>query len=158
MSEWATLRRHGPVGMITLRADLATPALPTRIEGALGLAVPGTRAVVAAGAKTLLWMSPDELLLVLPPSEVTQTLGALADALKNDHHLAVDVSDARAMFHLGGPGAREVLAKLAPVDLHPDHFGRGEGAPLAPWADRRRLLDRQRRFSRDLLSVGGGLC
>ena len=41
------------------------------------------------------------------------------------HSLCVDVSDARALFDLSGPHAREVLAKLVPVDLAPDHFTQG---------------------------------
>ena len=36
------------------------------------------------------------------------------------------MSDARAVFRLDGPGAREVLAKGAPVDLAPAAFGPGD--------------------------------
>ena len=38
----------------------------------------------------------------------------------------IDVSDARALFRIDGPGAREVLAKGAPVDLSPAAFGPGD--------------------------------
>ena len=37
--------------------------------------------------------------------------------------MAVNVSDARAVFLIEGQGAREVLAKGAPVDLSPEAFG-----------------------------------
>ena len=37
----------------------------------------------------------------------------------------MDVSDARASFHVSGPHAREVMAKLAPVDLAPAKFTEG---------------------------------
>lgn len=40
--------------------------------------------------------------------------------------MAVNVSDARATFTLEGQGAREVLAKGAPVDISPAVFGKGE--------------------------------
>ena len=33
------------------------------------------------------------------------------------HHLATDVSDARAVFQIAGPHASDVLMKLAPVDF-----------------------------------------
>ena len=36
------------------------------------------------------------------------------------HFLAVDVSDARAVFTVSGPQAREVMAKLTPVDMSAD--------------------------------------
>jgi sarcosine oxidase subunit gamma len=38
----------------------------------------------------------------------------------------VEVSDARAVFDVIGPHVREVLAKLAPVDLAPGVFEPGE--------------------------------
>ncbi|MEN8917520.1 MAG: sarcosine oxidase subunit gamma family protein, partial [Octadecabacter sp.] len=47
-------------------------------------------------------------------------------ALAKSHFLAVDVSDARAVFTVSGDGARDVLARLCPVDLHPDSFGLGQ--------------------------------
>ncbi len=52
----------------------------------------------------------------------------LQAALSGTHHLAENVSDARALIALSGPDARvrEVLAKLAPVDLHPAHFKPGD--------------------------------
>ena len=43
----------------------------------------------------------------------------LDKALAGKHHLAVDVSDARAVFRIEGPKAAEVLMKLRPVDLPP---------------------------------------
>ena len=46
-------------------------------------------------------------------------------ALGNAHALAVDVSDARACLRISGPSAREVMAKLTPVDLSPDAFKPG---------------------------------
>lgn len=42
------------------------------------------------------------------------------------HHLSADVSDVRSLFRIEGRGAREVLAKGAPVDLAIDKFGPGD--------------------------------
>ena len=42
--------------------------------------------------------------------------------MKKKHHLAENVSDARALITVEGTFARDVIAKLAPVDLHPDVF------------------------------------
>ncbi|GAB1363642.1 hypothetical protein MASR1M32_28780 [Rhodobacter sp.] len=38
-------------------------------------------------------------------------------ALAGEHHLAADVSDARAIFRIEGAKADQVLAKLCPADL-----------------------------------------
>ena len=64
-------------------------------------------------------MSPDELLILLPYDDVTSALTAMSVALKGEHALVVDVSDARASFRIEGEGAliRETLAKLTPADM-----------------------------------------
>lgn len=122
---FATVAEIGPLGMITLRGTLASPALAAALQ-AQGLPVPAPRRIETAGEKSAAWMSPDELLLVLPYTQVPATLAALTQALAGEHALAVDVSDARAVFRISGPRAREVLAKLCPVDLAPGAFGPGE--------------------------------
>jgi sarcosine oxidase subunit gamma len=46
--------------------------------------------------------------------------------LSTQHTLLSDVSDARAVFTLKGANVREVVAKLAPVDIAPSQFAPGE--------------------------------
>ena len=110
MSDVERLSGHG---MITVRCDLA------KLKG---FAVPDVRKVNDG----IVWMSPDELLVTVPKADVPATIDKLEKALKGQHHLIVDVSDARAMFKLSGPNAREILAKGAPVDLSPDAFKPGD--------------------------------
>ena len=123
MVEFATVSSLGIRGMITLRGDLTALAKVTDLTD---VDSPAVGCIAIAGDRALGWMSPDELLLLLPHTEVGTALARIAQGLQGVHHLATDVSDARAIFELRGPGAREVLAKLAPVDLHPDHFGPGQ--------------------------------
>ena len=85
--------------------------------GAAGLAVPAQTSATADGSRTLLWMSPDELLLVLPRAETAGALAALTDALATEHSLVLDVSDMRAAFAIEGPKAEQVLMKLCPADI-----------------------------------------
>jgi len=63
-------------------------------------------------------------------------------ALKGQHFLAVNVSDARTFLRIFGSGAREVLAKVCPVDLSPEGFTPGmfrrtrmAQVPAAFWLD-----------------------
>ncbi len=126
-----TLQDRGPTGMITLRGDLAAPAMAKALDNVLGLTIPATRRVQPAkgsGQAQAAWMSPDELLLILPYGQVATVCASLSAALEGTHHLVADVSDARALITVSGPDARvrEVLAKLAPVDLHPAQFGPGD--------------------------------
>jgi sarcosine oxidase subunit gamma len=70
-------------------------------------------------------MSPDEVLILCPYDAVDETLAKMHIGLAKAHALAVDVSDARAVFRVSGENAREVMAKLAPVDFSPEAFGPG---------------------------------
>lgn len=110
-------------GMITIRADLSDSKVSQSISGATGCSLPSIREVVHQAGRSLCWMSPDELLLVAPSGEVPGLIDALMTGLAGAHHLVVDMSDARAHFRLTGAGAREVLAKGAPVDLSREAFG-----------------------------------
>lgn len=119
-----TIRDRGLVGMVTLRGDHGLLRGPA--EEAAGVAFPDRNRVNLAGDRGLFWMSPDEALLMLPYAEAGAAVARIGAALEARHHLAVNVSDARAVIGIEGPGAREVLAKVAPVDLHPLAFGPGD--------------------------------
>lgn len=111
----ATITEIAAPGMIQIRADLDRAG--DAIAEAAGLAIPAQTRFSAAGDRWLGWMSPDELLLILPRDEVAATIAALNDALAGEHALVVDVSDMRAGFDVIGNGADQVLAKLSPVDF-----------------------------------------
>lgn len=123
-----TVRDAGPCGMITLRGDMGAPALAKAVKDAAGVAVPGQREIVHGNGSAVAWMSPDELLVMTDHGKVDAALAAIDAALKGGHYLAVDVSDARAVFEVTGqPGAvREAIAKLCPVDMAPDAFATGQ--------------------------------
>ena len=116
-----TIADAGPTGMITLRADLSAAALA--LKGA-GVTMPKKRMV----RDGILWMSPDELMILCPRDAVADRVATLRGALKDHHHLAIDVSDARVMFRLTGegPAIRETLAKLSPADLRASALPIGE--------------------------------
>lgn len=125
MSDEVRIAPAAPRGMIALRADLSDRAVRAACTKLAGTGFPGKLEVSLDGARGLAWMSPDELLLFVPPGEAPATVAALGKALGARHHLLADVSDARALFEVTGPRAREVLARLVPVDLHRDAFPPG---------------------------------
>lgn len=137
---FAAIREIGPLGMISLRAKPDVPGLSNAVQAAVGLALPDTRRIVQNGARAVGWMSPDEYLIVLPYAEVAAALTAIGAALKGQHHLAVDVSDARAVFRIEGAKAAQVLQKLSPTDLaklEPGELRRTRAAQVAAafWAE-----------------------
>ena len=121
---FAKVREIGPLGMISLRATTDVPGLASAVRGVTGTDLPTLRQIVVNSDRAAGWMGPDEYLLVLPYTEVGAALTGLTAVLQGQHHLAVDVSDARAMFRIEGDKADQVLRKLSPVDF--DRLAEGE--------------------------------
>jgi sarcosine oxidase subunit gamma len=121
----AEISEMGAVGMITLRGDLAAKALQKAAVAAAGVNVPDQRHCLTEGDGGMAWMSPDELLIICAYADVHAKLDDLTEKLTGQHALAVNVSDARALLEVRGPRAREVMAKLVPVDLAPGQFTPG---------------------------------
>lgn len=121
-----TVSDAGLQGMITLRGDLGAKKLRAVCTDLTGVTFPEQGKAKAEDGKGLCWMSPDELLVLVPYAGVGDAVAQIDTALAGTHYLAENLSDARALITLSGPFAREVIAKLAPVDLHPDSFGPGD--------------------------------
>lgn len=112
-------------GMITLRGDLAAEPLQTALAAMISGGVPETGTVNISKDRAVAWMSPDELLLMVPYDTAASMLEQIQRDLGDSHTLAVNVSDARAAFKVSGARAREVLGKLCPVDFSPAGFVTG---------------------------------
>ena len=98
-------------------------ALATRLDAAFGLTLPEAPGAQFAGATTLLWTGADRLVLLSqgpPDTDLTQVVGDAADV--------TDLTGSQASVAITGPGARALLGKLVPIDLHPRCFGPGSAA------------------------------
>ncbi len=122
----AKVEEAGLCGMITLRGDFASAGFAAAVKAATGADLPATGRIAEGTDGAAAWMSPDELLLMVPHPEVNTRPAVLTEALSGEHALAVNVSDARAVFRISGDGARETLAKVAPVDLSAAAFKAGD--------------------------------
>ena len=103
-------------GMLTLRGDFKSSKFKTSFTKAVGAKLPKEREVILA-RNDIAWMSPDELLILCEHVDVPNISQNLQMELKDQHHMLVNVSDARALFEVSGSGIREVIAKLAPVNI-----------------------------------------
>jgi sarcosine oxidase subunit gamma len=113
------------VPMAVLRADPAAAA-DLRIRGTALPTTPGSW--VPAGDGWLVWTGPDEWLLTSPgtaPEALEEELRTLLQPVGGS---AADVSAQRIVLRLGGPRARQVLAKGCSLDLHPRVFAAGRSA------------------------------
>lgn len=121
----------GLAGMITLRGDLASPLLERALLEQTGCAVPERRRLTSGARGKVAWMSLDELLVMVEYTRAGAVAEGLNAALKDGFFTAANVSDARAMIHVSGAQARDVLAKVCPVDFHDFPVGQGRRTRLA---------------------------
>lgn len=120
------IQEIGPQGMVTLRGDLSSPALQAAVTDLAGVRMPGQRGANTDGDSGLLWMSPDELLILTSYRQAGPAVARLEQALAGQHVMAVNVSDSRALFRLRGSQLRDVLAKVTPIDASAEALPVGE--------------------------------
>lgn len=122
---FCTVEALPPQGQISLRGEFSD-AFRDAVCAVTGTGFPDIRRSAEAGDRALLWMSPDELLFLLPYEAVAEALAQLEERLAGQHFAATDVSDARAQFRVTGPALRDVLAKVCPADVSPEAFAPGD--------------------------------
>ena len=103
------------------------------IERALGVALPlAANTFASADGRDILWLGPDEWLVVAAATSAGAAGTALELALQAaagaGFAAVTNLSAGRAVLELSGPAAREVLACVCGLDLHPLVFGPGRCA------------------------------
>ncbi|MDQ0316948.1 sarcosine oxidase subunit gamma [Amorphus orientalis] len=119
LAEWPFLTKIG------LRCQPGRDA--EAVASATGVALPTAACSSAVtGERSLLWLGPDEWLLLAPDGEGTELGKALEGALAGQPLTqTVDVSDYYTLITLTGPRGRDVLSKLITIDMHPRAFQAG---------------------------------
>jgi sarcosine oxidase subunit gamma len=108
--------------MVGLRVNRDTEA-GARIASITGGLPAACGGVTGSGDASVLWLGPEEF-MVVAPREAHESLGgdliqALREALADGEGQVVDLSANRTTFELSGPRARAVLEKGCSLDLHP---------------------------------------
>ncbi|UZX03205.1 sarcosine oxidase subunit gamma [Arthrobacter sp. CDRTa11] len=114
--------------MVGLRASRDSEA-GQRIASVTGGLPETCGAVSGTGDTSVLWLGPEEF-LVVAPVDAHESLGgdliqALKEALGDGEGQVLDLSANRTTFELTGPRARAVLEKGCALDLHPRGFKAG---------------------------------
>ena len=105
---------------INLRGDPDDIGFTTVVREVVGDLPTGANTVLRNGQRSILWLGPDEWLIV---GEEGSEVGAELTKAFSDRHVSVlGVSANRVIIELSGPGAREVLARGCSLDLHPREF------------------------------------
>ena len=123
-----TLRALPLASVISVRARGNGMA---RVASVLGLnALPGHGAVARSSQGRVCWVRPDEWLVLGDSALHAESSAALLTALANAvgdgtpdaEGAVVELSASRHRLALSGPGARDVLAAVCALDLHPRGF------------------------------------
>ena len=126
----ADLSELPPTVQLDLRVDPAETAIVARLEERLGLAIPiapNAFSATADGARRVVWLGPDEWLVMAEPGDAGALEADLRSILASGdgRGAVVDVSANRTTLALGGARARTLLEHGCTIDLHPSRFRPG---------------------------------
>lgn len=119
-------------GQINIRGDAENTTFAAAVKKATRLELPTDPNTTSGKPATtrILWLGPDEWMVVTKPGGGKRVFDALWKNLKVDglHASVTDTSEARTTITISGDHARDVMAKLCSLDLHPSQFGPGQCA------------------------------
>lgn len=120
-----SLEDRSGTAKFSLRGDTTDSAFAAAVQTALGVALPlESNQSNGDGKRTLLWLGPDEWLLVCPAEDG----GAAEAALTEARLVFTPVGEGRATIRLSGPRAVDVLRKGTSLNVHPGVFQPGHCA------------------------------
>ncbi len=108
----------GALGVLQLRGLVSDPAFMAAITSVFGVSLPTQpKQAVYAKQAALLWVSPDEWLLVCPHREKDALLQGLQTALVGVYAQILDNSGGFTLMGIDGSYASTVLRHLTPYDV-----------------------------------------
>lgn len=116
---------------LNLRGNAGDAAFLDAVRTALDAALPLTPNTTSVGADPelrVLWLGPDEWLVLAPPDREDTLAGRLRTALAGQHAAVTAVGHGHTAIDLSGPDARRILAQGCPLDFHPRRFVPGQCA------------------------------
>jgi sarcosine oxidase, subunit gamma len=127
----ARVRELPFLAQLDLRADPSDAALMARLADAIGArppTEPNTAVVSHDGTRHVLWLGPDEWLILGEPGTGPALETAVRAAIGVGRGAVVDVSANRTTLSVSGPRARELLAFGCSLDLDQRWFKPGRCA------------------------------
>jgi sarcosine oxidase subunit gamma len=129
-AEGVRLHERAFLGHISVRCDAGDGALTAALERALECDLPRAPNTfhVTSAARKVLWLGPDEWLVITPEGQQSAVAQALRHAAGEGFATIVELGSGQTVIEVRGARAREVIAKGCPLDLHPRVFGPGRCA------------------------------
>lgn len=112
--------------LLNLRGNSTDMGFVDAVRSVAGVAPPTEPNTFAeADEFRLLWLAPDEWLLIAPAGSERMLVDALYRALGEQFAAVTGVSSGFARLGIAGAQSRDLLARGCTVDLHPRAFGIG---------------------------------
>ena len=104
------------LGQINIRA--VAPSTIQALESHLGMPLPkAPNTSMASETQTLLWLAPDEWLLLIDYAKAHQTTTALQTCIAEHSGAIINLSDNRVQFTLSGPDSHTILQQGTAIDI-----------------------------------------
>ena len=114
------------LGKLNIRGD---NSLKAAVKAATGCHFPPlANHFETAGERHIVWLGPDEYLLLCESGKEKALYDTLTSTIKTNHFAITDVSDSLCALSLSGAAVRDVLAKGCSLDFLPSKFGTGRCA------------------------------
>ena len=114
------------LGKLNIRGD---NSLKAAVKAATGCHFPPlANHFETAGERHIVWLGPDEYLLLCESGKEKALYDTLTSTIKANHFAITDVSDSLCALSLSGAAVRDVLAKGCSLDFLPSKFGAGRCA------------------------------
>jgi len=122
--------RSGDLDRIDARELAFLSEVDVRVDraSATTLGFPTDPNTATSGGRDVLWLGPDEWLIVGVPGATTAIRHELEASLSGLQCSVVDVSANRAVIELAAPSRHDLLSSACPIDLHPRSWGNGRCA------------------------------
>jgi len=122
-----TLEELSLLGMVRVQGPGSDSSFCEQVAD-LVMPLPAPGLTTRKGELKCLWLTPDEWLIVTPPSGENSVLTALTLALEGRVALATMITDSRLAVEITGPCAAVLLSKGCALDLHPAKFAVGNAS------------------------------
>ena len=117
------------LGYINLRGNSQDATFAQGVQDCVGIALPIRPNTISQNEfLTVLWLGPDEWLLVIQESLTAKISSSLRKVSQRLHVAINELSDAQTLLFLSGPRVRDVLQAGCSLDLHPSAFIQGQCA------------------------------
>ena len=122
--------RSADLGRVDARELAFLSQVDVRIDRATAttLGFPTDPNTATSGGRDVLWLGPDEWLIVGVPGTARAIWDEMEASLAGLHRSVVDVSANRAVIELAGSSRHDLMSSACPIDLHPRSWGDGRCA------------------------------